>query len=63
MAVHHLIVDSLVACFQILSQQQHFVNGVVSEVWVQDVSVCRYYTCAAELNKRSLAMEVGGTLR
>ena len=28
-----------------------------------DESVCRYYTCAAELKKRSLATEVGGALR
>ena len=35
----------------------------VTEVWAQDESVCRYYTCAAELKKRSLATEDGGALR
>ena len=68
-AVRYLINDSLMACFRILSQQQHGImftslkNGVVSEVWAQDESVCRYYTCAAELNKCTLASEVGSALR
>jgi len=59
MAVSHLIMDSLVAH----GLFSHLVNGVVSEVWAQDESVCRYYTCAAELKKLSLATEVGGALR
>jgi len=28
-----------------------------------DESICHYYTCAAKLNKHSLATEVGGALR
>jgi len=47
-------------------RNSNIVSSVVSEVWAQDESVCRYYTCAAKLNKRSLATlatEVGGALR
>jgi len=39
-------------------RNSNIVNGVVSEVWAQEEIVCRYYTCADELNKRSLAKEV-----
>jgi len=54
-----LIMDSLSSN----TAQCSVLNGVVSEVWAQDESICRYYTCAAELDKRSLAIEVGGALR
>ena len=57
-AVSHLIMDSLMTCLH-----SNIVSGIVSEVWAQNESVCQYYTCATELNKRSLATEVGGALR